>query len=184
MDDTTTIVIIISIGIIVAISVGWFGFRSKEGRILDKYLTIDRILNELNEFRMKANPKRKDGFTEKDVQDELEKFFNKHFETVHREYALEGSSVKKIDFDLGDGNIGIEVKLAREILKEGEWDRAIGQINKYIKKKYGDGKLIVLVAGYEDEKDKSRLREFEADVENQDAIFTFFKIKKYKQKKK
>ena len=65
--DTTTIVILIVIGIIIAGSLGWLGFRSNEGRILDKYLTIDRILNELSEFEMKANPKRKNGFTEKDV---------------------------------------------------------------------------------------------------------------------
>ena len=43
--------------------------------------------------------------------------------------------MKQIDFDLGKGHIGIEVKLVREIVKEGGWDRATGQINKYIKKK-------------------------------------------------
>ena len=40
------------------------------------------------------------------------------------------------------------------------------------------------MAGYEDEKDTPKLREFETDVKDQDAIFTFIEIEKYKQKKK
>ena len=127
---------------------------------------------------MNAIPDRKQGFTEKDVQVALQKFFNKHFETFYREYALEGINVKQIDFDLGKGRVGIEVKLAREIIKEGSWDRALGQINKYAKKKYVNGNLIVLVAGSEEERESFKLREFERDVKDVGAVYSYLLINK------
>ena len=150
---------------------------NKEGKLKDDSVKIDTVLHELTKFEMNAIPDRKHGFTEKDVQVALQKFFSKHFVTFYREYALEGINVKQIDFDLGKGRVGIEVKLAREIIKEGSWDRALGQINKYAKKKYVNGNLIVLVAGNEEERESFKLREFERDVKDAGAVYSYLLIK-------
>lgn len=174
MDIGTILAIIGAIVIL-----GWiFSMRDKEGRIIDGELTAENFIEELKKFEMKEIPERKQGFTENDVQIQLDKFFKKHFQTVYREYALEGVNTKKIDFDLGKGKIGIEVKLAREIIKEGSWDRALGQISKYAKKKYTENNLVVLVAGTEEEKDSHKIKEFVKDIKALDGIFTYVTIKK------
>jgi hypothetical protein len=169
----------IIIGIIVIIFIVVFSTtRNKEGKIEDSSLTSENFLEELKEFEMKEIPNRKKGFTEKDVQDQLEKFFKKHFETVYREYALEGVNVKQIDFDLGKGTLGIEVKLAREIIHEASWDRAFGQLTKYAKKKYTNDNLIVLIAGTEEESDSLKVKEFMKDVKEIGCINTYVTVNK------
>jgi hypothetical protein len=97
-------------------------------------------------------------------------------ETVFREYALEGSNTKRIDFDLGKGKIGIEVKLAREAIKEAGWDRALGQLVKYANKKYSNKNLIVLVAGTKDEIENQKLKEFKKDIEEFNCICEYVTI--------
>ena len=174
----------IIIGFIVIVFIIVFSTsRNKEGKIEDGSLTSENFIDELKKFEMKEIPERKQGFTENDVQIQLDKFFKKHFETVHREYALEGVNTKKIDFDLGKGKLGIEVKLAREIIKEGSWDRALGQISKYAKKKYTENNLIVLIAGTEEEKDSQKIKEFGKDIKALEAIYTYVTIQKVEAEK-
>jgi hypothetical protein len=173
--DPITLVIL---GVLAIVVVTWiFNIRNKEGKIKDTELTSENFLKELEGFEMKVVLDRKKGFTEKDVQKELETFFKKHFETVYREYTLEGFNAKAIDFDLGQGKIGIEVKLAREAIKEANWDRALGQLGKYAKKKYSNKNLIVIVAGMQSEKDDHKLKEFKKDIEDNNAIYHFITIK-------
>jgi hypothetical protein len=170
---------LIIIGIIVAVLIVIFSTtRNKEGKIEDDNLTSENFLEELKEFEMKVIPERKKGFTEKDVQKELEVFFKKHFETVYREYALEGQNSKAIDFELGKGKLGIEVKLAREIIKEGGWDRALGQVIKMSKRKYKDN-LIVLIAGTHDEKESPKIKEFVTDIKEQNVNYEYVTIKQH-----
>jgi hypothetical protein len=174
---STTAIVIIAVVIIVLILV--FAKRDEEGKIKDDSLDYsDNFLEELKKFEMKEIPNRKKGFTEKDVQDQLEKFFNKHFQTVHKEYALEGVNVKQIDFDLGKGRLGVEVKLAREIIHEASWDRAFGQLTKYAKKKYTDNNLVVLIAGTEEEKDSQKVKGFIKDVKEIGCINTYVTVNK------
>lgn len=175
--DSQLITVFAIIGAIVII-IWLFSERDKDNKIKDENLNSENFLKELKKFEMKEIPERKQGFTENDVQIQLEKFFKKHFQTVYREYALEGVNTKKIDFDLGKGKLGIEVKLAREIIKEGSWDRALGQISKYTKKKYTDNNLVVLVAGTEEERDAHKIKEFIKDIKALDGIFTYVTIKK------
>lgn len=173
--DIITILAIIGA---IAFVVWFFSSRNEEGKIKDGSLTSENFLEELKTFEMKEIPERKKGFTEKDVQDQLEKFFKKHFETVYREYALEGVNVKQIDFDLGKGTLGIEVKLAREIIHEASWDRAFGQLTKYAKKKYTNDNLIVLIAGTEEESDSLKVKEFMKDVKEIGCINTYVTVNK------
>ena len=173
MEDNT-LLWVLGIGVFLALAYfGYFGYKNKEGKVKDRLLTVERFLEELKKFKMSVNPKRKSGFTEKDVQNELETFFHKCFETVYREYTLEGFNAKQIDFDLGKGKVGIEVKLAREAIKEANWDRALGQLGKYAKKKYTDDNLIVLIAGTEKEKDSQKLKEFQKDIEENGVKYTY-----------
>ena len=176
MDDAVMFIIIGVIALAVLIYV--LNQRTDDGKIKDENLTPEIFIEELKQFEMQEVPERKKGFTENDVQIQLEKFFKKHFETVNREYALEGVNTKKIDFDLGRGKLGIEVKLTREIIKEGSWDRALGQLSKYAKKKYTSENLIVLIAGTEEENDSQKVVEFAKDVEEIGGINAYVTIKK------
>jgi hypothetical protein len=153
--------------------------RNKEGKIKDNSLYYpENFLKELRKLEIKGIPDKKQGFTEKDVQDQLEKFFKKHFETVYREYALEGVNVNRIDFDLGKGRIGVEIKLAREIIKESSWKIALGQAFKYVKKKYKEDNLIFLIAGTEDERDNQKIKEFVSDLKSIGCIHAYIIMKK------
>jgi hypothetical protein len=172
-----TILIIIIVAVFLG-AIGFFATRTDDGKIQDESLTSENFIEELKKFEMQEVPNRKKGFTENDVQIQLEKFFKKHFETVYREYALEGVNVKQIDFDLGKGKLGIEVKLAREIIHEASWDRAFGQLTKYAKKKYTNDNLIVLIAGTEEEKDYQKVEEFMKDVKEIGCINAYVTIKK------
>lgn len=165
----------IVLGFIVLTAGGYFTIR-KDGKIQDRHLTVDLFLKELADFSMSLNEKRKQGFTEKDVQNELEIFFKKRIDTVFREYALEGANSKKIDFDLGNGKIGVEVKLAREAIKEAGWDRALGQLVKYANRKYNARNLIVLVAGTKDEIENQKLKEFKKDIEEFNCVCQYITI--------
>ncbi len=177
MENSEFIVLLI-IGIAV---VAFVTSRKKNGKYANWYVKSffggsKLILDKLNEFKIKKNSKLKNGYTEKQIQEQLDEFLCANFETVIREYALEGSNIQRIDFDIANGAVGIEVKLADHAIKESEWQRLLGQISKYVKKKYGENKLIVLVAGDKKNESSAKINEVKKDVEEYGAIFKYMAI--------
>lgn len=147
-------------------------------KILDDNVTVELVTLYLEGFKPSVIAGRKNGFTEKDVQDELEVHLKKYFHSVSREYAIEGKNVKRIDFDIGNGRVGIEVKLAESLLKEGEGDRVIGQVLKYTNRKYNAQNLIIAVAGFQEHTNNTVIHEMKEFVRLNKAHFIFLKGKR------
>lgn len=83
----------------------------------------------------------------------------KAFEDVVPQYNIGGYLGLKIDIDVGNGGLGIEVKLAESLLRStAEIHRLIGQVIYYQKKRYGDN-LLVSIVGLREELDHPILKE-------------------------
>lgn len=154
--------------------------HTKETRIRDEDVDAHTVLFHLERFSPTIRAERKNGFTEKDVQDELEIYLKGIFYSVTREHAIEGKNVKRIDFDLGNGAIGVEVKLAEAVLKEGENDRVIGQMQKYIQRKYNKGNMVIALVGYAHHTRNTIIHEMKDDILRGGSNFVFMKAKEIK----
>ena len=150
---------------------------TEDGKIKDASVSVKLVLEKLEGFKIKLNPKLKLGYTEKSIQKQLDTHLKKHFEHVIREYGIEGINGTKIDFDIGHGKVGLEVKLADSVYKSAGYQRMLGQIQEYTYHKYSKDNLIVLVAGSKEQsKETAMLTKLRENIENNDASFLFVKI--------
>ena len=153
--------ILIIIGVIILITTGLnYYAKSKDGRWKDSAVDNDRVKNALDKFEVEKKGK---PFTERQLQSQLTKYLKGIFENVTPEYGLEGKNAIKIDFDIGNGKVGVELKLAKSVFKTSEWNRIIGQMRRYTKK-YNDGNIFIVVAGSPEEKKDSVWNELQEDI--------------------
>jgi hypothetical protein len=149
-------------------------------KISDKDVDVLTVLSHLDSFKPSNRSSHKNGFSERDVHDELEAHLKNIYYSVTREHAIEGKNVKRIDFDLGNGMVGLEIKLAESVLHESENDRLIGQALKYAGRKYNSGNLIIALAGHEHHTRNTIIHEVQMDIERSGAHFVFLKAKPIK----
>jgi hypothetical protein len=76
----------------------------------------------------------------------------------------------KIDIDLGNGRVGVEVKLAESLLKAAEAHRLIGQAVYYQKRRYQDN-LIVAVVGRSGDLEAPMLKELGSFLESIGVVY-------------
>ena len=146
---------------------------TKSNLVQDGDVTTDGVYQKLKKCKVDIVDGRKNGFTEKGVHKQLEKQLKDIYQNVTLEQGVESKNAKAIDFDIGNGKVGIEIKIAGEIFKEGNWDRALGQMIKYTRNKYKSGNFIVVVVGFEEDFRNSILSEFEDDVHKNKGEFWF-----------
>ena len=159
--------------------------KDEEGRITDKHVDVDEVLEHLKEFKVKRNPKLKDGYTEKHIQNQLLVYLREHFVSVTEEYGLEGVNATKIDFDIGKGEVGLEIKIAKSLFKTSSLHRLMGQMDDYIKYKYDDQNLIVAVFGEKEHtSDRVMLERIKSKVEEKKATFIYVEIPSTRKAKK
>jgi hypothetical protein len=85
--------------------------------------------------------------TEAAAEDALARVLRRRFVGVTTQFSVGGYFGHRIDIALGDGQIGVEVKLAEAIVESSsETYRAIGQAMVYKHRKFG-GNLVVAIAG-------------------------------------
>ena len=118
--------------------------KDPEGRWIDDATDAERVIAELETFVTSTASHTKEGMLEK----ELFAFFQDRFHSVQRQVYI-GGGVKalKIDFDFGDGRVGLELKLAESLLNSTEKQRLIGQMHDYTTKRYKPENFILVVAG-------------------------------------
>lgn len=149
-----------------------------EGRLKDESVNVESALEILKEFKPKLDDKSKAGFTEASVQKQLHDFLKKKIVYVVREQGIEDLNALKIDFDLGRGKVGIEVKLANQLFKSANLHRLIGQLKEYTRNKYDEKNLIVMVIGTEEDKtERAYLSKIQQEVEDIEATYLFKTIK-------
>ena len=89
---------------------------------------------------------------------------------IHQQYGIGGFMALKIDIDINDGQVGIELKLAKE-LNSSNIERLLGQVLYYSKRKYKEN-LIVLIVGNEKEYDQT-IRELKSIIIEQGVKFFY-----------
>jgi hypothetical protein len=126
--------------------------KNIDGLWVDSMINTERILDVLKDFNIEAKDLSK--ISELDLNKLLETHFKKYFENVKKG----GTSDKGlIDLILGDLIYGIELKLARELKKTTQADRALGQIDRYMEK--FNSKFMVIIAGDEDDKKQKSVQD-------------------------
>ena len=152
--------------------------RSRLGpRVPDRKVTVRRVLKALAEFEPRRRPRPQRGYSEKSVQEQLLAYLSDRFETVVPEYGVGGHRATRIDFDIGGGRVGIEVKLARSLKKSTEFHRLSGQLENYREHRYGDDNLVVAVFGErEHAENRALLRRIREKIEEKSAVFVFGEI--------
>jgi hypothetical protein len=144
--------------------------KNADGLWKDNVITMDRILSALKNFNL-------DKITLGSIKEVmltslLEKHLKNYFETVKKE---SNSNQGRIDLILGSNqNYGIEVKLARELSKSSNCQKAIGQIELYSKQFKGN--LMLLIAGDKSEKNDKNVSEVIRKSKECDCTFYFIDI--------
>ena len=80
---------------------------------------------------------------EKFIYDRLSIVFGKV--KVYRQYNIGGFLALKSDIDIGNGKVGIELKIANN-LSAADMQRIIGQVTYYKKRFYGDNLLVFIAS--------------------------------------
>lgn len=120
---------------------------TESGLLKDESVDTNIVVEALDKFSLIPVEGRKNGFTENDVEKQLEAYLKNTFEHVTRQHGIAGTNAKRIDLDIGRGAVGIEIKLATDIIKEIGNDRLIGQVVKYSDRKNSKEHRIIVVAG-------------------------------------
>jgi hypothetical protein len=140
--------------------------KNIDGLWLDKMINTERILDVLKDYTIKSKDLSK--ISELDLNKLLESHFKKYFENIKKG----GTSDKGlIDLIIGDLVYGIELKLARELKKTTQADRAIGQIDRYMEK-FG-ANFMVVIAGNEDDKKEKCVQELIKKIRNSKGTYYY-----------
>ncbi len=133
-------------------------------------ISVSHVVETLDNIEIK----RSQYTTEKNVESILAKALDIAYGKVHRQYSIGGYLALKVDLDIGDGQVGIEIKLAKE-LNTTSIERLFGQVLYYSKRTYKSN-LIVLIVGTDKEYTQV-LKEVESIIEEQGITFYYLKVK-------
>ena len=147
------------------------------GKISSKYATFDDVTGHLKGFVPKIDPRLKNGYTEKSVENQLVKYLKQKFVEVTPQYGIEGRNARSIDIDVADGVAGIELKDAKKMTKTAEMDRVKSQILAYQEKRY-QVCLIMLVAGEADDRNDSCLIELKEYCHKNKVKYLYYELEK------
>lgn len=132
-------------------------YRGPSAKATDQYLqpTKDEVMTHLKRLSIRSRKLR----AEADADWAIGEHLGQAFEDVVPQYNIGGYLGLKIDIDIGNGKVGVEVKLADSLLKSAsEIHRLIGQSIYYQRKKYM-GNLVVAIAGRQEDLDHPMLKE-------------------------
>lgn len=152
----------IFIGIIIVIAIILFinnKDKSKDNRIQNKDVYLYEVLEYVSSFKPIEEVKYKNGYTEKSIENQLAKFLKKHYITVTQQHGVADKNARQIDIDIADGEVGIELKDAKNICKTAEFDRLTGQLLAYKTARYNKDNLVLAVCGNVDDKNESRIQD-------------------------
>ena len=174
MDDQTLIIAVIGAILLAVLYRAFFvdGKKSDDGRIDGKHITEDQLFQILSKFTpQKINKKQ----VERGIQKELGLVLKNAITLVTDEYGLEGVNGRNIDFDIGYKKFGIELKVAKSLLKTAEWDRFQSQLRHYLTH-YKDDNLILIVFGSKSEHKETIMHSVEVFCKEKKIHFIYKNI--------
>lgn len=148
--------------------------KSSSNLISDENVTMQLVKDYIETLKF---TKETDNYREKSIQRQLNDYLNIHFKHVQPQYSLEGNTSASIDFNIGRGKIGLELKLAKSIFRTNEFNRLKGQILHYTKAKFNQNNLLILVAGEKKFLDnRVQLNDIRNVIESLGADFLFVEV--------
>ena len=166
---------IIIVAVVIFVFIIYQKNKKKDNKWADSAVGKNKIIDHLNNYKLTKHMYKK--FDEK-PQPEVE--WNKHLEESFKKSFLSvqrGNRSKKgeIDLNIGRGRCGLELKWAKSLKSTGGSDRARSQL-----KRYQEGKeyriIILVVAGFSNEKHEVYLQDIEKWADNQDITYYFMEI--------
>ncbi len=109
-------------------------------------------------------------------ESEVEQFFamqlKKKFAKVATQSLIGGTQYarERIDIDLNNGRLGIEIKLASMLRKSNERNRLLGQIDLYLARKYRPEALLVLIVGSKQNLAHNHVVEIQQIIESKKVV--------------
>ncbi|MCU0445552.1 MAG: hypothetical protein MUE85_11605 [Microscillaceae bacterium] len=115
---------------------------------------------------------------ESEIEQLLAPRLGKYFAKVSTQYPIGGikNARERVDIDVGDGQVGIEIKLARLLRKSNERNRLLGQIELYKERKYKNNNLLVLIVGEADLETEENILELKKILQNKGTELYFWRI--------
>ena len=122
--------------------------KNIDGKWIDSVVNADKVISVLQKFDIKEEELEK--LSEVKLNKLLEDHFKKYFESVRK-----GDTTNQglIDLNIGNKKFVIELKLARELKKSHQSDRAIGQIERYMKE-FTNNFMFVVAGNHEGKQEK------------------------------
>ena len=133
-------------------------------------VSSDGVISTLENIVVKKTQYTSEKNVEKIISNQLEVPYK---DQIHQQYGIGGFLHLKIDIDIADGQVGIELKLAKE-LNSTNIERLLGQVLYYSKRKYKTN-LIVLIVGTEKEYDQT-IRELKSIILEQGVKFYYLNV--------
>jgi hypothetical protein len=133
-------------------------------------IQVDTVVNAINSMNIRKTIYT----TEKKVEDFVCAELDSTIGKAHSQYNIGGYLGLRVDIDLGDGQVGIELKLAKELSAANNIERLFGQVIYYSKRVYKD-KLIVVVVGTDKEYTQI-IREVEKFITEIGVTFVYKRI--------
>ena len=125
----------------------------------------------------KCKIKKVDYTDEKNVQKKISDYLDEYYTNkIHREYNVGGFLGLKIDIDINDGKVGVEIKILKS-LNSSSYERLLGQVIYYKKRKYEEN-LIILVVGTSSEykENVQKIKELSDIIEDLDVKFLYLNV--------
>ena len=153
-----------------------FIFLKKEQDKVRKIPDLKSVKNAISRFETRFNLSIT--LSEDEIENSLAKFLRIHFAGVRRQFPIASEAHRdRIDIDLGNGQFGIEIKLASLLKKSNERNRLLGQIDTYQTRKYGKYNLLVLIAGEKNWIKSNNAQEIKKMIENKNIGFYYLNLK-------
>ena len=169
------IITIVAIGLVIYLNKK-NAFSNSNGKIPSKYAKFDDIVKHIQEFKPIRNENLKEGYTEKSIENQLYKYLQQIYVSVTPQYGIEGKNGRNIDLDVADGVAGVEIKIASKLFKSAEHDRLNGQLRSYLKARYKENNLILLVCGTKEDSCNTILHEVKETCRELSVKYIFSEI--------
>ncbi len=117
--------------------------------------------------------------SEQEVEKILARLLGRHFGKVNTQYSLGSGpgAQERIDIDINEGQLGIEIKLATWLRRANERNRLLGQMDLYKERQYRNNNLMVLVVGEEKMEHHKKILELKKILENKGIPFYYLVVK-------
>lgn len=144
---------------------------------LNQYERSKKLTNARNVLqviqRLNASEKELGKASEKQIEQWLAQKLKHYFSEVNTQISMGGR--EKIDLDIGNGKVGIELKLAHKLKSRNEVNRLIGQTTMYKSRKYNENNLIILLVGNAKTCNLPQVQELKQIIEKE-ALFFYLKF--------